>query len=576
MIKLTITEKGGEAKALSFDKDEISIGRVTGNDIVLPKGNVSKRHSKLVFRNDQMEVADLKSTNGTYVNGRKITDPTIVTAADKIYVGDFLIVLEGTGASAVASSSPNGEGASASRRLPIPPPPPLPRVTSTGIDIDEDDDEEGLGGLAMRPPSRSGRVPVPPPPPPPRRTPLANDIALGEDDSMDMRGDLAPPSPSDVAVDQDDGSGGQALFGRGAATANRHDAALPRDGYPSTGVTSPGEGAGELDALMGDPAVSLILISGTDPVMVERGGRLEPLATPFADLNAVADAIWRIASTGNPPPPADNPVIDVRLMDGTRISAVFPPAAPAGLCAAIRKAALPDRALADLGPAGTMTKEIQAILEAAIAGQRNVLVTGDSGAVAAVLGSIAGAIPAERRVVSIGAGLARSRRGWTELAPAGDMAALVRVAAAFNADHLLVAESGGPEVLDLLVAAARGQEGVIFGLVARSSAEAVARVEALALQNLGATAIPQLANSTIDVVVHAVSLAEGGTRIVEVSEVKLDGSGRLGADPVLLWRSEGARRSASGGKMQIIGVSSRLAAALAASGGSLPSNLIRK
>ena len=64
MIKLTLTEKGGEPKLLTFDKDEVTIGRVSGNDIVLAKGNVSKRHSKLVLRGGQIEVSDLKSTNG--------------------------------------------------------------------------------------------------------------------------------------------------------------------------------------------------------------------------------------------------------------------------------------------------------------------------------------------------------------------------------------------------------------------------------------------------------------------------------------------------------------------------------
>ena len=50
MIKLTLTEKGGEPKVLTFDKDEITIGRVSGNDIVLAKGNISKRHTRLTKR----------------------------------------------------------------------------------------------------------------------------------------------------------------------------------------------------------------------------------------------------------------------------------------------------------------------------------------------------------------------------------------------------------------------------------------------------------------------------------------------------------------------------------------------
>ena len=98
MIKLTLTEKGGEPKVLTFDKDEITIGRVSGNDIVLAKGNISKRHTRLTKREGGMEIADLKSTNGTYVNGRKIAGPTAVAPSDRIYVGDFLIGLDGPGA----------------------------------------------------------------------------------------------------------------------------------------------------------------------------------------------------------------------------------------------------------------------------------------------------------------------------------------------------------------------------------------------------------------------------------------------------------------------------------------------
>ena len=84
MINLTITEKGGETNALSFDKDEVMIGRVQGNDIVLAKGNISKRHTKIESAQGRLTVTDMRSTNGTYVNGRKITEPTPVKGGDKV------------------------------------------------------------------------------------------------------------------------------------------------------------------------------------------------------------------------------------------------------------------------------------------------------------------------------------------------------------------------------------------------------------------------------------------------------------------------------------------------------------
>src|SRR5688572_19406429 len=64
---------------------------------MLPKGNVSKHHARLLFRDGRFIVTDLKSTNGTYVNGRKIAQATIVREGDKIYIGDFVLRLETNG-----------------------------------------------------------------------------------------------------------------------------------------------------------------------------------------------------------------------------------------------------------------------------------------------------------------------------------------------------------------------------------------------------------------------------------------------------------------------------------------------
>src|SRR4051795_2612553 len=96
MFAIVISEKGGGERREIFDKHEINVGRVQGNDLMLPKGNVSKRHARLLFRDGRFIVTDLKSTNGTYVNGRKIAQATIVREGDKIYVGDFVLRVEMT------------------------------------------------------------------------------------------------------------------------------------------------------------------------------------------------------------------------------------------------------------------------------------------------------------------------------------------------------------------------------------------------------------------------------------------------------------------------------------------------
>src|SRR5690348_2754330 len=123
MFAIVVNEKGGEQKRLEFDKLEVTIGRVQGNDIILPKGNVSKRHSRIVLKDGKFIIVDLKSTNGTYVNGRKITSPLVVKGTDKIYIGDFILSIEELGASAGASDEPPAPPP----RKPsptVPPPPP--------------------------------------------------------------------------------------------------------------------------------------------------------------------------------------------------------------------------------------------------------------------------------------------------------------------------------------------------------------------------------------------------------------------------------------------------------------------
>src|SRR5262245_33823733 len=198
MIKLTLTEKGGEPKVLTFDKNEITIGRVSGNDIVLAKGNISKRHSRLTMKDGgNMEIADLKSTNGTYVNGRKIAGPTAIASTDRIYVGDFLIGIDGPGEAGGLHSA--ASSTSAARRLPVPPPPPPPARGGSSASRLPDDDETGASGgrpttgkrPGARPPRRApaARSPRPRrPPPPPRRpaTPLASrSLGLESDEGFD-------------------------------------------------------------------------------------------------------------------------------------------------------------------------------------------------------------------------------------------------------------------------------------------------------------------------------------------------------------------------------------------------------
>jgi pilus assembly protein CpaF len=164
MFTIIIQEKGGEQRRMVFNKPEVTIGRVQGNDIVLPKGNVSKRHARIVLKDGKFIIVDLKSTNGTYVNGRKITSPLVVKDSDKIYIGDFIVGVdeaanaEGDGPSETTTSPPGSDRLAAAPPESRPPRPteaaPQPMPMPMG----------GMGGMAPEPP-----MPAPPPIAPPAR-----------------------------------------------------------------------------------------------------------------------------------------------------------------------------------------------------------------------------------------------------------------------------------------------------------------------------------------------------------------------------------------------------------------------
>ena len=77
------------------DDDEFTIGREDKNFIVCDMDNVSRRHAQITHRLGKFFVQDLQSTNGTYLNGRRIMTPSPLRAGDKIFVGSFVLVLEG-------------------------------------------------------------------------------------------------------------------------------------------------------------------------------------------------------------------------------------------------------------------------------------------------------------------------------------------------------------------------------------------------------------------------------------------------------------------------------------------------
>jgi len=221
MFSILISEKGGAERKESFEKSEINVGRVQGNDLVLPKGNVSKHHARLLFRDGRCIVTDLKSTNGTYVNGRKIAQATIVREADKIYIGDFVLRLDapaqqpanipmfGTAgpeeeqvATAIRDESKLQEAAAKGL---IPQAPMVPTLQASGfpsppVHSPPQPPAVARPSMGMPPlPSAAAQAPAPPAPPPIVTSGQAPTVTPEPSMDVDLQSVPPPPMPASAA-----------------------------------------------------------------------------------------------------------------------------------------------------------------------------------------------------------------------------------------------------------------------------------------------------------------------------------------------------------------------------------------
>ncbi len=585
MVTLTLTEKGGDAKQLSFEKDEVTIGRVQGNDVVLAKGNVSKRHCRIFTQDGRYSVEDLKSTNGTYINGRKIGETTVVSATDKVYVGDFIIKVESAALAGSVSSPPIGpEAGSLSAAIPRRPPPPPPARSTRDQRVVEPTADESAETPAVSLPKRPT---APPPPPPPRReakkpTPIS---ARDEDDD-----EALPPSPSEVDIDE------EALGVKpprmtvpalNKATMSLSDddkediITASRDRGPLTGPTLvPRDNSSAwLRQLLESDGISAVFISGPQTVEVERDGQRETAATA-PDPAALVEAVRTLASRAVPPPAPDAGLVNVTLPDGARLTALFPPLSDQ-LTVALQKVTPVQKSFAELVADGIASREMQQVLEACILQHRSVLVAGDHHAARAVMHALASSLPARSRVICLAESLGppSGATAWIRLTPDARVPELLTTAAALRPDYLITEVRDATAAADVVHEGTLGhQGGIIASLSARSAGDALTRVHALAGSSLGARAgLADLVAAAFDVVVFATSLGDGNMRVLEVSEPKVDADGRLTTETLLMWKADGPTGDGGvSGRFVATGASSRLAATLGARGVQLPASVLRK
>jgi pilus assembly protein CpaF len=297
-------------------------------------------------------------------------------------------------------------------------------------------------------------------------------------------------------------------------------------------------GLGPLEPLLADPSVDEVMVNGPGSVYVERDGRLERAGVEFAGEAELMHAIERVLAPLGRRVDEAAPLCDARLADGSRVNVVIPPLSLSGPCLTIRRFRREGFSLRDLVARGTLPPPAAELLAVCVAARASILVSGGTGSgKTTTLNALSGAIPGEERIVTIeDAAELRLRQRHVvrlEARPANlegrgevTIRQLVRNALRMRPDRIVVGEVRGAEALDMLQALNTGHDGSLTTVHANSPADALRRVETLALMagvGLPHTAVREQVASAIDLVVHQARLPDGSRAVDSVTQVVRDG-----------------------------------------------------
>lgn len=293
-------------------------------------------------------------------------------------------------------------------------------------------------------------------------------------------------------------------------------------------------GYGPIEPLLRDADITEVMVNAPDAVYVERAGRLELSKAKFADEMHVRRTIDKIVSRVGRRIDESSPMVDARLLDGSRVNAIIPPLAVDHPVLTVRKFAADPFTDLDLIDFGTMSPVVANFLEACVRGKLNILVSGGTGAgKTTTLNVLSGYIPNNERIVTIEDAaelqLHQEHVVRLEARPAniegrGEITIrdLVKNSLRMRPDRIVVGEVRDRAALDMLQAMNTGHDGSICTVHANSPRDVLSRVETMVLMagvELPVRAIREQVSSAIDLVVQQTRLRDGSRKITHISEV---------------------------------------------------------
>jgi pilus assembly protein CpaF len=293
-------------------------------------------------------------------------------------------------------------------------------------------------------------------------------------------------------------------------------------------------GLGPLEPLVQDQTVNDILVNRCDQIYVERAGKLELTDIKFRDESHLRKIIEKIVSAVGRRIDESSPMVDARLLDGSRVNAIIPPLALDGSSLSIRKFSKDKLQITDLVEKRSLTPEIAELLRGIVEARLNILISGGTGTgKTTILNILSSFIPTDERIVTIEDSaelqlrqdhVVRLETRPPNVEGRGEVSQreLVKNCLRMRPDRIVMGEVRSGECLDMLQAMNTGHDGSLTTIHANTPRDCLTRVEtlvAMAGLNLATKALRHYISSAIDVVLQMTRLSDGSRKITSLSEI---------------------------------------------------------
>ena len=278
-----------------------------------------------------------------------------------------------------------------------------------------------------------------------------------------------------------------------------------------------------IEALIRDPDISDIMVNGERGIFFEKDGRMEQAAGVTIREQYLQVAARNIARALGDEVSDQNPILDSRLPDGSRVAVILAPVSVDGTVLTIRKFQNKRYTAEELMRVGALTPEVLSTLRKAVLDRQNILISGGTGTgKTTLLNALAAFIPSDERVIVIEdtseihiekPNLVRleARKAQLDLStgqaslPAVTIRDLLRATLRMRPDRVLLGEVRGGEAFDLLQALNTGHSGSLSTIHANSAPQALTRLATCVMMSgieLPHHAIRSNIADALNVVVH--------------------------------------------------------------------------